>query len=97
MLRGCQLVVEHNRVGINSQTGGFEFVDFSFADERCRVGFVAPLRESRHYVGPGGVDQSLEFVQTVAGFGIGATIKRHGHQHNFFANRALDERAAKRL
>ena len=68
LLRGRQLVVEHDGVGVDGDTDLPQLLGLALADEPRVVGLVASLHEARHFVGAGGVDEQRQLVE--AGLGL---------------------------
>ena len=97
LLGRVQLVVEDHGVGVDRQTERPELLGLPLADEEGVIGGIATLDEPSHHIGPGGVDQQFEFVETRIGVVLGGSRQRHPDEHDPLADRPVDERGAERL
>ena len=97
LLGGRQVVVEHDRVGVDRQAQLAQLVDLALADVPRVVGRVAPLHEATDDVGAGGVDEQLELVEAGVGVVFVDTGQGDADQHDLLPDRPVDQREAKRF
>jgi len=94
LLRRGQLVVEHNRVGVDLEAEIAQLFGLALADEPGVIGMVAALHETPDLVGTGGVDEGREFVEAGIGLLVGGVGHPDADENNAFPEGALDERGA---
>jgi len=93
LLRGCELLVEHDGVGVDLLGQLVDLLGLALADERAGVGRAAPLHDTGHDVRAGGVDQLLELVERRVGVLLGRGRDGDADEHDALAEVALDEAA----
>ena len=94
LLRGRQLVVEHDGVGVDTEAELAQLLGLALADEPRVIRRVAPLHEAGDLVGARGVDEQRQFVEARLGLFIRRTGERDPDDHDALPDRAVDEGAA---
>ena len=61
LLGRAEIVIEKENVGIHGCGSARDFLEFSGADERCRIGAIAPLQDFAHDFGSRALRQGAEF------------------------------------
>ena len=92
LLRRCQLVVEHDRVGVDGETDLLELLGLALADVPRVIGRVAALHHASDDVGSGGVDQQLELVETGVDGALVDPRQRDRDEHDLLPDRSVDQR-----
>ena len=92
-----QLVVEHDRVGVDRQAQLAQLLGLALADVPRVVGRRPALHEAADDIGAGGVDQQFELVEAGVDLGLVVVWQRDGDQHDLLPDRAVDQGAAERL
>jgi hypothetical protein len=62
-LRGAEIVIEDDNVGLRRRSDAVDLLDFAAADERGRISFGAPLLSFRNDVGTGAGDEFAELFE----------------------------------
>ena len=94
LLGGRQLVVEHDRVGVDTDADLAQLLGLALADEPRVIGRVATLHEAGDFVGARGVDEQRQLVEARLGLFVRRTGERDPDDHDAFPDRAVDEGAA---
>ena len=89
-----QLVVEHDRVGVDGEAQQAQLLGLALADEPGVIGVVAPLHHAAGLVGAGGVDQRGELVEAGVGVVVGDVGEGDTDEHDALPHGAVDQRGA---
>ena len=93
LLRGAELVVEHNRVGVGRLDDRLDLLRLSRPDEGGGVHGAATLHHPFDCIGAGGVDQQFELVERGV-HRLGRVVApHHSDQHDPLAEGPLDQSA----
>ena len=85
LLRGRELVVEHNRVRVDRQRDIAQFVDLALTDVRGRVRSLATLHHPRDLVGTGGVNELRQLIERCLDVIKVVTAERDADEHELLA------------
>ena len=97
LLGRAELVVEHDRVGVDREAQLVQLGGLALADEPGVVGVVAPLHHPADLVGAGRVDQRGELVEAGLGGLVVGAGERDADEHDALADGAFDEGGAERF
>ena len=92
LLGGRELVVEHDRVGVDGKTRRQQILSLALADEGGRLGSVAALHDAVGLVGAGGVDEQRQLVERRLDVVEIAGRDGDTDQHDALALLAVDQR-----
>ena len=92
LLRRRQLVVEHDRVGVDGEAQLAQLLGLALAQVPGVVRRVASLHQASCLVGAGRVDQQGQLVEAGVGVLVGGAGQRHPDEHDALPVAALDER-----
>ena len=97
LLRRGELVVEHDRVGVDLVAQVAELLGLALADEPRVVGWSRRWTRRADLVGAGRVDQCGELVEAGVGVFFGGVGERHPDEDDALPDRAVDEGGAERF
>ena len=91
---GRQLVVEHDRVGVEGEAQFVQLGGLALADEPGVIGVIPALDQSTHLVGSGSVDERSQLVEARLGVLVIGAGERDADEHDPLADGAFDEGCA---
>ena len=71
LLRRTEIVIEEKNVGIDRSGRARNFLQLARANQRRRIGPVAPLQNLANHLGPGAFRQRAQFGQRLVGIELG--------------------------
>ena len=92
MLRRGQVVVEHDRVRVETLAQRRDLLGLAATDEGGGVGRVAPLHDTADDIGARAVDQARQLVELLGHHLLGQAREDHPHQNDPLPEGALNER-----
>jgi hypothetical protein len=71
LLRGAEVVIEQEDVGVARCGGPGDLLKLTRTDQRCRIDPVAPLQDFSDYFGSGAFGQSAQLGERLGGIELG--------------------------
>jgi hypothetical protein len=97
LLGGRELVVEHDRVGVDGETDLLQLLGLALADVPRVVGRVATLHHPGDHVGACGVDEQDQLVEAGFDRGLVHAGQPDGDEYDLLPDRAVDQRGCRAL